>query len=155
MRTKSLIAGIAAGLALLTAACGSGDDTAAPADSGDDVRQVEVDMVDIDFEPKTLDVAKGEAVRFTFNNEGKVRHEAYFGDAGDQAEHAKEMAEGDGGHEGHGGGDEGDGDGDKVTVDPGERADITYRFEEAGTFEIGCHEPGHYAAGMKITVNVT
>ena len=41
------------------------------------------------------------------------------------------------------------------SFEPGKSGDLTYRFDEAGTYEIGCHEPGHYAAGMKITVNVT
>jgi uncharacterized cupredoxin-like copper-binding protein len=31
---------------------------------------------------------------------------------------------------------------------------LTTRFDRAGTFEIGCHEPGHDTAGMKITVTV-
>jgi uncharacterized cupredoxin-like copper-binding protein len=73
----------------------------------------------------------------------------------DQADHEKEMAEGgkdSGGHDAHGGGS---GDDNKITVEPGETGDLTYRFDEAGTYEIGCHEPGHYAAGMKLTVNVT
>ena len=149
MRTRKLTVGIAAGLALLTAACG-GDDVAG---SDPDGRRVEVTMVDTAFEPETLQVAKGEAVRFTFTNDGKIRHEAYVGTPDDQADHGKEMAEGtsSGGHDDdHAGGDD-----DKISLEPGKRGDLTYRFDEAGTYEIGCHEPGHYAAGMKITVTVT
>ena len=153
MRTRTLTAGIAAALALLTAACGSGDTDSASSDS-DGARPVEVAMVDIDFKPKTIEVAKGEEVQFTFTNDGKIRHEAYIGTPEDQADHEKEMAEAgqdSGGHDAHGG----DAGNNKITVDPGETGDLTYRFDEAGTYEIGCHEPGHYAAGMKITVNVT
>ena len=111
-------------------------------------------MTDIDFKPETLEVAEGEEIRFRFANEGKIRHEAYIGTVDDQADHAKEMAEAsaDDGHGGHGDGRE---ESNKVTVEPGEHGDLTYRFDEAGTYEIGCHEPGHYAGGMKITVNVS
>ena len=153
MRTRTLTASIAGGFALLTSACGSGvDDTSSAVTDTGGVRRVEVAMVDVDFEPKSLEVAKGEEVRFTFSNVGKVRHEAYFGRPEDQADHEKEMAEAgeeSGGHDAHGGGSGGD---NKITVEPGESGDITYRFEEAGTYEIGCHEPGHYADGMKLAV---
>ena len=46
-------------------------------------------------------------------------------------------------------------DGAKVTVDPGETGELETAFDEAGTYEIGCHEPGHYDAGMKLTVEVS
>lgn len=153
MSTRTLTAGIAAAFALLTAACGSGDSDNASADSDGGARRVEVAMVDIDFKPKALEVTEGEEVQFTFTNEGKIRHEAYFGTPDDQADHEKEMAEGgedSGGHDVHG-----EAGNNKITVEPGQTGDLTYRFEDAGTYEIGCHEPGHYAAGMKITVNVT
>lgn len=154
MRARTLAAVIAAGLAILTAACGSGDNDNASSGGDGGARRVEVAMVDIDFKPKTLEIAKGEEVHFTFTNDGRIRHEAYVGTPDDQVEHAKEMAEGGedtDGHNAHGGGS----DDNKITLQPGKSGDLTYRFEEAGTFEIGCHEPGHYAAGMKITVNVT
>jgi uncharacterized cupredoxin-like copper-binding protein len=152
-KARFLTAGILAGLALLTAACGSGGDSDnASSDSDGRARRIEVAMVDVDFEPKTLTVVKGEEVQFTFTNEGKIRHEAYFGTRGDQVDHGKEMAEGgeeSGGHAGR------RGPNNKITVEPGKGGDLTYRFDEPGTYEIGCHEPGHYAAGMKITVTVT
>ena len=155
MRTRTLTIGITAALALLTTACGSGDTDNAASSAGGDARRVDVAMVDIDFKPKTLEVAKGEEVEFAFTNDGKIRHEAYIGTPEEQADHEKEMAEAgedSGGHDAHGGGS---GDNNKITVEPGKSGDLTYRFDKAGTYEIGCHEPGHYAAGMKITVNVT
>jgi uncharacterized cupredoxin-like copper-binding protein len=39
-------------------------------------------------------------------------------------------------------------------VAPGDTGELTYTFDEAGPLEVGCHEPGHYDAGMKIAVNV-
>ena len=153
MRTRTLAA--TAGLALvLTAACGRGDSETPSSDAAGGARRVEVAMIDIDFEPKTLEVTKGEEVQFTFTNEGKIRHEAFIGTPEDQADHEKEMTmagEGSGAH----GARSSRGGNDKITVEPGKTGVLTDRFDEAGTYEIGCHEPGHYAAGMKITVNVT
>jgi len=41
-----------------------------------------------------------------------------------------------------------------VTVKPGRSATITHTFDEAERVEIGCHQPGHYAAGMKVAITV-
>ena len=148
MYRKALLVVIAGLTTVVTAACGDAD-----GGSADDpaVKIVAVKMVDIAYEPEELAVEKGQEVRFVFANEGKIRHEAYIGDADEQAEHEEQMKAGDGGggHDAHGEGNP------KVTVDPGKEGDLTHRFDQAGTFEIGCHEPGHYDAGMKITVVVT
>jgi uncharacterized cupredoxin-like copper-binding protein len=42
-----------------------------------------------------------------------------------------------------------------ISLEPGESGEITYTFEDSGTIEIGCHEPGHYDAGMIVDVTVT
>ena len=39
-------------------------------------------------------------------------------------------------------------------VQPGESGDLSYTFTEPGSYQVGCHQPGHYAAGMKIDVTV-
>lgn len=36
----------------------------------------------------------------------------------------------------------------------GKEAALTRTFTEAGTLVIGCHQPGHYAAGMKATLTI-
>lgn len=104
-------------------------------------------MKNVAYSPATLSVTRGERVTFELKNEDAVRHDAYVGDAAAQAEHEKKMRSG-GGHGGHGGGG-------AVTVEPGKTATLTHTFDKAGTFEVGCHEPGHYGAGMKIVVTVT
>ncbi len=116
-------------------------------------RTVEVDMVDISFEPGTLEVKRGEKVRFTFHNRGKLPHDAVIGDEQAQADHEKEMREAEGKGDEHGG--HGHGGAKAVTVEPGKTAELTHTFDEAGTTLIGCHQPGHYAAGMKVVVTVT
>ena len=42
-----------------------------------------------------------------------------------------------------------------VVVQPGKTGELAYRFERSGMTVIGCHQPGHYEAGMRATVNVT
>lgn len=151
MNRTYLLVSLAGLVAVLTAACGDADE-GNPSAEGSRPKTVEVKMVDIGYEPKEISVAKGQEVRFVFVNDGKIRHEAFIGDAEEQAEHEEEMkAGGDGGgHDPHGGDSN-----PKVTVAPGKEADLTHKFEEAGTFEVGCHEPGHYDAGMKIEVVVS
>jgi uncharacterized cupredoxin-like copper-binding protein len=141
-----------AGVALVAAACGD-DNGNSSVGSGDDVRTVEIDMVDTAFEPETLQVAEGEAVRFVFTNSGEVAHDAFIGGREAQADHEAEMREGDddGGHDGGHGEDEGE---NAVTVEPGDTEELTYTFDDPGTLEVGCHQPGHYDAGMKISVEV-
>ena len=124
------------------AACSSGGGDAKAAD-----RTVEITMSDIAFAPAAVTVAKGETVTFRFTNTGKLTHDAFLGDAAAQAEHEKDMNAG-GGHGGHGGDD-------AITVEAGKTGTLTHTFDEAGTTEIGCHEPGHYGAGMKVVVTVT
>lgn len=41
-----------------------------------------------------------------------------------------------------------------VTVEPGDTAKITWRFEDAGEVLYGCHEPGHYEGGMVGTIEI-
>jgi uncharacterized cupredoxin-like copper-binding protein len=139
------------GIALVTVACGGSDGDSATG-AGDTARTVEVTMADIRFEPATLAVQKGEEVKFVFRNNGAVVHDAYVGNAAAQAEHEADMRGGGGGHDAHGDGGE---DGGAITVKPGKSGTLTHAFDEAGEIEIGCHEPGHYAAGMRIAVVVS
>ena len=41
-----------------------------------------------------------------------------------------------------------------IVLQPGESGELSYTFDLPGTYQIGCHQPGHYAAGMKIEVTV-
>ncbi len=40
-------------------------------------------------------------------------------------------------------------DANAVEVGPGETKELTWTFTTAGTTLYGCHEPGHYASGMR------
>lgn len=128
---------------VLLAACGSDDgSTDAGAGAG---RTVDVEMRDIAYSPTSIDVRVGETVRFNFKNTGQVEHDAFIGDATAQDAHEKEMREGHGEH-----GKEAN----AVSVKPGKSASLTHTFDKAGQLLIGCHEPGHYTGGMRITVNI-
>lgn len=128
---------------VVTGACGgdSGDSTASEA------RVVSVRMVDSTFEPASLKVQRGETVEFRFTNAGQVAHDAFIGDHAAQREHEQEMRSGDA-HGGHG-------DDAAITVDPGDTGAIRYAFDRSGAFEVGCHQPGHYDAGMRLSIEVT
>ena len=41
-----------------------------------------------------------------------------------------------------------------MSVEPGETAELTHTFDQPGQTLIGCHQPGHYTGGMKVTVNI-
>ena len=97
--------------------------------------------------------SEAETVRFIFHNDGSVRHDAVIGDAEVQAKHETEVrAEGDGAEAmdamDHG-------DVPALTLEPGQTGELVHTFDAGGQVIVGCHEPGHYDAGMQIAVNVT
>ena len=142
---RRLVAILSLPALVLLAACGSDDGGPALASAGED-RTIEIEMRDIAFSPAEVDVRTGEKIRFVFTNRGTLTHDAFIGDAAAQERHEKDM------RSGH---DHGDGDGgNAVTVKPGKQAQLVYTFDRPGQLLIGCHEPGHYPGGMKVTVNV-
>ena len=64
-----------------------------PAPAASATRTVEIDMTDIAFTPKSLDVKAGETVRFVLVNKGQLLHEFNLGNAAMHAAHQKEMLE--------------------------------------------------------------
>lgn len=145
MRLK--MAMLALAMAMITAACGEGSEGEAAAENAD--RVVEVKMTDNAFNPNSLSAAAGETVTFKFTNDGAVEHEAFIGDAKAQEEHGESMESGEG-MEGHN-----MEDGDALLLEPGDIGELTHTFDEAGEILIGCHQPGHYEAGMKSTITVS
>jgi uncharacterized cupredoxin-like copper-binding protein len=119
--------------------------TASPSGVGSP-RVVAVTMTDeLRFVPDMFIVSVGETVRFEVTNAGAIRHEFFIGDTDAQADHEAEMLEMGGmAH------DEPNG----IAVDPGESKVLEHTFATTGTVLIGCHERGHYDAGMVATVTV-
>lgn len=136
---------VIAALAIVATACGG--DTSPSATTVADGGSIDVLMTDIAFDASSVRVTKGSTVEFRFTNTGKIAHDAFVGDQAAQDEHEAEMA---GMPEGH----EHDSDGSAVTVQPGETEVLTYTFDEPGPLQVGCHQKGHYVAGMYFTVLV-
>ncbi len=144
MTLRRLLALLSVAALVVLAACGSGDEEPTLAGAGEH-RTVEIEMRDIAFAPSSIDVRRGEKVRLVFTNTGQVTHDAFLGDQAAQDEHEKDMR---GGHGDHGKGS------NAVTVEPGKKRQIVHTFDQPGQLIIGCHQPGHYTGGMKVTVNV-
>ena len=142
MKKPAMILALVAGLAAVTTACGSSDGTK----GAKGARTVQIEMHDIAYQPADVKVTAGETVRFVFHNQGKIAHDAFLGDESAQMDHEREMTGMGGMHQGNG---------DAITVAPGKTGDLTHTFATAQSVLIGCHQPGHYTAGMKLKVDVT
>lgn len=165
-RTLLPLAATLTALTALAAACGDDSNAASiaapqpdtPA-GGDAAQVVDIAMEDIRFSETSMDVTVGTTVRFRFDNVGKIAHDAFVGDLDAQMEHEAEMAEMSGMSDASNGsdphGDSHAADEPALVLLPGENGELSYTFDQPGTFEIGCHQPGHYAAGMKMQITVT
>lgn len=154
-RPTVLLSGLViAGLAL--AACGDDSDNDTEA-SG--TRTIEIEMRDVEFSPDEVQVEAGETVRFVFENTGAVTHDAFIGDETAQDEHEMAMREaGEAGGMNSGNmnmGEDSEEGAEGITVAPGETGELTYTFQEGEDLLIGCHQPGHYEAGMRVAVDVS
>ena len=132
-------------LSLLAAACGGDHDSHGGSSDAEATRTIDVTMKEFAYEPASVSVKAGETVKFVFRNEGQTLHDAFIGDEAAQAEHEREMREVKKHKEDH-----------AINVIPGKTGELVHTFEKAGeALIIGCHETGHYAAGMKLTVTVS
>jgi uncharacterized cupredoxin-like copper-binding protein len=137
---------LALAVMLLLGACApSASSSAVP--GSQEARIVAVSMSDdLRFDPREITVRRGETITFVLTNEGQSRHEFLIGDEAEQAAYVEEMASGDMHHAGDAG----------VSVEPGQSQSFTYTFDDAqAELLAGCHEPGHYDAGMVATITVT
>lgn len=167
-------------LALLLVACGGGDDAGStgepattateamddehmddemddhaeefafgePADAADADRVIEIEASDdFAFDPPAVTVQVGETVTFRVTNVGAIPHDFTLGDQAMQDTHDAEMAEMGGEMEMH---DEPN----VFSLEPGETKEMTWHFTAAADLQYGCHQVGHYAAGMKGALTV-
>jgi uncharacterized cupredoxin-like copper-binding protein len=137
----------AGGPASPTTGSASGAGVGGPAEADSAIRTVEVATFDsMTFEPGAITVSPGEVVTFVVTNASQATHEFTLGDAAMQREHAEAMAHMPDGmaHELP----------NSIAVQAGETMALTWRFGVAGTLEYGCHEPGHYEAGMRGQISV-
>ncbi len=121
-----------------------------PAEASEADMTVEIEAKDnLTFDPAEVAIAAGQIVTFRITNTGQIPHEFTLGDAETQDAHEAEMVEmmGSGETVMH---DEPN----SVRLEAGETKELTWHFTESGTVLMGCHEPGHYAGGMKGTLTI-
>jgi uncharacterized cupredoxin-like copper-binding protein len=167
-QTHAVVGALAVTAVIFAAACGGGSDSTEtssaspaatmamddhssfdfgrPGDTSAASRTIEVEASDtLKFDPAAVSVQDGETVTFRVHNGGAIRHEFVLGTEADQMTHEQEMTSGmmmaD--------------EPNALVIEPGETKEITWTFEDAGAVLFGCHEPGHYAAGMKGEVTVS
>ncbi|OGO58208.1 MAG: hypothetical protein A2V85_14695 [Chloroflexi bacterium RBG_16_72_14] len=154
MRLRHLA--LAPALVLVVAACSGTGSTASPsagagspspdASASAAGQTIEVTLTDaLKMDPAEMTVKAGEPVTFVVTNAGAIQHEFYLGDVAAQDAHEQEMMSGGMAM------DEPDG----IVLKPGETRELTHTFLSAGASIAGCHEPGHYAGGMKAAITVT
>ncbi len=148
-RRLTMLAAVTLTVSVLAACADDANDVGGDALTVDDgVRVIDVEMTDMAFTPVSIDVKTDETVRFRFRNTGLAVHEAVIGDLAFQEDHAEEMA---GGSMHHGDSDEPE----PLIVAVGETGDLVYTAGAAGTLIIGCHQPGHWDAGMRADLSIT
>jgi uncharacterized cupredoxin-like copper-binding protein len=119
-----------------------------PADADEAARMVKITTVDTTrFTPSRISVSAGETVTFVVTNTGQAVHDFTLGDAAMQREHAEMMAHIPAGR--------GHDTPNSITLEPGTTKQLTWRFGDSATLEYGCHEAGHYQAGMRGQVVAT
>jgi uncharacterized cupredoxin-like copper-binding protein len=96
------------------------------------------------FEPGAMTVKVGEPITFVVTNAGVIVHEFFVGTEAEQVDHAAEMAMSGMSH----------GHSNALSLAPGETGSLTMTFDDVGTLLVGCHEPGHYDAGMSAGITV-
>lgn len=143
LMTLAAIAAITA--AAVTAAQAHDGEYAAgrPGDPKQPARTVTVIMQDdangMRYVPDRIEVKRGEQVRFVLENKGALKHEFTLATMHDNKMHgAMMMKSPDMTHD----------DPNAKSVEPGQSAEILWRFDKTGTFEFACLIPGHYEAGM-------
>jgi uncharacterized cupredoxin-like copper-binding protein len=117
-----------------------------PGHSADVNRTIVVEMGDnMRFSPSQIKVEVGETIRFSVKNTGQLQHELTIGNTEELKEHAEEMSEKSGmQHQ----------EPNMVSLKGGKTGDLIWKFDQAGSVNFACLEPGHFEAGMKGKVEV-
>jgi len=105
-------------------------------------RTITVDMRFSHYTPVALTVHSGETVRFKLVNQDPITHEFIIGDAAAQEAHERGP---DVNHNGKPG---------QATLGPGQTELISFTFGRPGSLIFACHRPGHYAYGMRGTIEI-
>jgi uncharacterized cupredoxin-like copper-binding protein len=94
---------------------------------------------DMRFEPASIEIRKGEQIRFVLENEGTEHHEFMLATVAENRKHGELMKKfPDMEHD----------DPNAKRLDVGQRGELLWKFSKAGEFEFACLIPGHYESGM-------
>lgn len=117
-----------------------------PGDAAKVTRTINVEMNDsMRFKPASINVKRGETIKFVLKNTGKLEHEFVLGQAKSLQEHAELMRKFP---------DMEHAEPNQIEVDPGQSGELVWQFTKAGKFDFACLIPGHFEAGMKGKVAV-
>jgi len=145
--SNSVIVGGAVAFTALALFAGCSSPAKTTSSASGQAAEVTITMSEFRFSPDQLDLKAGQTIRFVVINQGTTKHEIMFGDQQTQDEHEKMMTSGNTMQMAEPG---------EVEVDPGQTKTLEYAVPATpGTLLYGCHEPGHWAAGMKGTVRIT
>ena len=104
-------------------------------------RTVNVEMGDnMRFVPESVDVKKGETIKFVVKNNGSIMHEMVIGSPEELKNHA-DMMKKTPTMVNH--------DKNQISLKSKETGEFVWKAEKAGTVEFGCYQPGHFESGMK------
>lgn len=108
-------------------------------------RRVAIGMFDsMRFSPSQLTVTRGETIRFSVRNAGKIKHEMIIGTREELAHHRHAMQHDPGAHDAS----------NMVHLGPGKQKHLTWQASQPGPLMFACLLPGHYEAGMHGTITV-
>ncbi len=102
-----------------------------------DVRTIELTVHHSRFSASSLEVKRGEEVRFVVRNDDPIAHELIVGPMPVQLRHESGRERWHPPVPG------------EVSVALFSTAETTYVFDQTGTVWFGCHLPGHWAYGMQ------
>jgi len=116
-----------------------------PGDPSKPARTIEIVMSEMAYEPWSVEVKRGEQIRFVIRNAGTEDHEFLLATTKENLAHAEMMKKHR--HMKH---DEPN----AVTLAPKQSAELLWKFTKAGTFEYSCLIPNHREYGMTGRVTV-
>lgn len=116
-----------------------------PGDPRKPARTIEVVMKEMEYEPWSIEVKRGEQIRFVIRNAGTEDHEFLLATTRENLAHAEMMKKHR--HMKHA-------EPNAVTLAPKQSTELLWKFTRAGTFEYSCLIPNHREYGMTGRVTV-
>ena len=100
--------------------------------------EVTVMLTEMSISASATTFKVGQTYTFTATNQGAIEHELVFEKVGDNdvplVSNGKEV--------------------ELESIAPGSSKSLDFAFTEPGTYQLACHVPGHYPAGMVLTISV-